>query len=184
MKVNKLTATIIIFIIILMVVFLFFIPTYKKMNNLQNNLNQKQAEYDGKFIYYTKIVDIIKNIDSRKDVLEKIKSALPSDFYFSSLVYFFQKEATNAKLSTTSITLVQISPPNKKTKIRDIIFNLHVTGTYESFKIFLSTLDTSARLFEVNSVSFSTPATFQNARSSNTKLQTYDFNIEIQTHVY
>jgi len=184
MKINKPISSIIIFIIILMLVFLFLIPTYKKMNDFQNTLIQKQVEYDGKFIYYTKIAEIIKNIDDRKDALEKIESALPSDSYFSSLIYFFQKEATVAGLQITSATLSQISPPDKKTNIRDIVFNLNISGTYGNFKNFLATLDQSARLFEVNSVSFNTPAILQTGRQVNPQSKTYNFDIEIQTHAY
>lgn len=184
MKINKPIGSVIMVVVALILIFLFLIPAYQKMNALQNELTRKQVEYDGKLAYYTKIDDLIKGIEDRKEALEKIDSALPSDFYFSSLVYFFQKESALAGLGVTSTTLSQISPPNKKTKIRDIIFNLNVSGTYDDFKNFLSVLDQSARLFEVNSVSFSTPAALQNTRSVNAASRTYNFDIEIQTHAY
>lgn len=183
MKINKPISSIITFVIILMMVFLFLIPTYQKMNDLQNSLVQKQAEYDGKFVYYTKIASILKEIDSRKDAMEKIDSALPSDSYFSPLVYFFHKEAVLTGLTATSVRLSQITPPNKKTKIRNIVFNLQLSGTYENFKKFLASLDTSARLFEVNSVSFSTPTTPLQGRLPQAS-RTYNFDVEIQTHAY
>lgn len=178
MKINKPISTIIIFVIILLIIFLFVLPKYRQVDALQNDLAKKQAEYDNKSAYYAKIRDIIKNIENKKEALSKINSALPTDSYLSSLVYFFQRKGAEAGLAITSMALSQVSKPDLKKDIKDITFNLRLSGTYESFKNFLSSLDKSARLFEVNSISFSG---LQVRRAGP---QIYEFNMEVKTHAY
>lgn len=176
MKINKPISAIIILLVILILYFLFIMPEYRKISDLQNNLAQKQIEYDGKSVYYSKIAELIKNIESKPDSLEKINSALSSDYYLSSLVYFFQKKGAENGLKVNSIALSQISAPATDNNIKDITFSIRLSGTYESLKKFLSSLDKSARLFEVNSISFS--------GTGNSPQQIYDFNMEVQTHAY
>ena len=179
MKLNKPILIIIIFIITLLVIFLFVVPKYKEVAGLQNSLAEKQAEYDSKSAYYAKIQEIIENIKSKKEGLSKIDSALPSDSYLSSLVYFFQKKGTEAGLTISTMVLSQASASVQNKNIKDIAFNIRASGTYAGFKDFLSSLDKSARLFEVSSVSFSG---FGAAKPE--IQQTYEFNMEVHTHAY
>lgn len=164
----------------MMLAFLFVLPAYGKLRSLQYVSLQKQSEYDSKSAYYEKISLILKEIESKKDALEKMNSALPTNSYLSSLVYFFQKEGGQSGLTIKSLVLSKISTPAKKNDVRDVTFTMHVLGNYESFKSFLSSLDTSARIFEVNSISFTSPGSLQ----SRNKNQIYDITIEVVTHTY
>ncbi len=187
MKINKLVLAIIIFIIILILVFLFVMPKYKKLSELQDTLAKKQLEYDNKSIYYAKIAEIIKSIETKKDALGKIDSALPSDFYLSSLIYFFQRKGAESGLAIKSVTLSKVSAPvaaaAADTDIQDITFNIRLSGTYEGFKNFIAALDKSARLFEVNSITFSNSGAGKDPKLSALG-QTYEFNMEVLTHIY
>lgn len=160
------------------------LPKYQKSNDLQNNLAQKQAEYNGKSIYYAKIAEIIEIIEGKKDTLEKINSALPSNFSIASLVYFFQKKGSEVGLVVKSITLSQISIPTSEERFKNIIFKVNLSGNYQGLKNFLSSLDKSARLFEVNYISFISSEISQSLKQSKNQQQTYDFQLEVQTHAY
>ncbi len=184
MEINKPVSTIIIFITTLILFFLFVAPEYQKSSDLQNNLAQKQEEYDVKSVYYAKISETIKSIDSRKDVLKKINSALPSDFFLAPLVYFFQKKGAEAGLIVKSITLSQISPATLKKEVRNITFKINLSGNYQNLKNFLSSLDESERLFEVNSISFKSPVISQDLKQPKNQQQTYNFELEVKTHTY
>lgn len=167
----------------MILVFLFVVPKYKKSNELQNTLAKKQAEYDGKSVYYAKISELIKNIESKNDALEKINSALPSNFSLSSLVYFLQKKAAEAGLVTKLIVFSKIPAKASDKKIGTINFTVNLFGNYQNLKDFIGALDKSSRLFNVNSINF-TSANAQNLNQPTNKLQTYNFNLEIETYNY
>src|SRR5437660_174941 len=128
MEINRPITTILILVISLILIFLFATPKYQKSSSLQDMLAQKEAEYNANTAYYAKISELIKSIESRKDTLEKINSALPSDVSLAPLVYFFQKKATEAGLTTKSVMFSQISAATAKEDIRDITFTVTVSG--------------------------------------------------------
>ena len=161
MEVNKLVSAIVIFVIALVVVFLFVMPKYQKFNDLQIILAQKQAEYNGESAYYAKLSELIKNIDERKDISEKIDSALPSHFSMAPLIYFFQKKATATGLVVKSLVFSPGSGVVPGQKMRSIAFTVDMSGSYEGLRDFLAVLDKSARIFEVNSISFVSAENFQ-----------------------
>jgi|SRR3989344_305104 len=181
MEINKLISTIIVAIVMGIVVFLFVMPKYRELSLLQSVLAQRQAEYDSESAYNEKIAEMIRGMDSKKDAVDKINSALPADVNFSPLVYFFQKETAEAGLNLKSITFTKVSSPAVGQSVKNISFNLLLSGGYQSLKDLLLTLDLSARLFEVNSISFRS-APKPAAATSETPI--YDFQLEVVTHTY
>ncbi len=187
MEINKPISTIIILIIALILFFFFVAPEYGKSENLQNNLGQKQAEYDGKSVYYAKVSELIASIESRTDALEKINSALSSDFSFAPIASFLQQKGVENGLTIQSIMFSQISPTTTNQKVKDVTFTVNVSGNYQGLKNFVSSLDTSARLFEVNSMNFSlsSPSIVSNdIKQSKNQQQTYSLKLEVVTHTY
>ena len=184
MEINKPISAIIILIIALIIFFLFALPEYQKSNDLQYSLAQKQAEYNSKSVYYSKISELIGTIEDKKDALGKINSALPPDFSFAPLVFFFQKKGVENGLTIKSIIFSQISPETAEKKIRNITFTVNILGNYQGLKNFLSSLDKSARLFEGNSISFSPSVTSSDSKQSKIQQQAYDLKLELQTHTY
>ena len=188
MEINKPVATIIIIVISLLVVLLFVFPKYQEARDLQASLLQKQAEYNGKAVYYAKISEVLLDIQSRQGILEKVTSALPSDFSLSDITYFFQKSAADNALTVKSLEFTEAAPvAYRKTavngdskELKNIVFTVNLLGGYQGFKNFLSDLDTSSRLFEVNTISFARVESVQPRNA----LPVYDFKLEIVTHAY
>jgi Tfp pilus assembly protein PilO len=110
MQFNKPVSIIIMFLVTLLVAFLFVIPTYQQSLNLRTVLGQKQAEFSGKSLYYATIADLTGKIENNSVALDKINSALPDDFYLSTLVYFLQKKADDAGLITKLIVFSKVPP--------------------------------------------------------------------------
>lgn len=191
MEINKPISTIILIAISLLLVLLFVLPKYQEANDLQVSLSQKQAEYNGKAVYYTKISELLLQLQSRKDVLQKISSSLPPDFSLGDLTYFFQKTAADNELAVKSLEFSQVTPvAYRKTlvngdakELKNIMFTINFLGSYQGFKNFLAALDTSSRLFEANTISFARIETPQ-ARGGKSMPPTYDFKLEVLTHAY
>lgn len=154
MSVNKPISSAIILIITAIVILLFAVPKYRESIVLQSYIVKKQSEYDYQLSQYLNTSKIVNAIESRLDVLEKINSALPSDYSVAPIVNFIQTQALKEKMIVQSIeflpdSAVELKFPNQ---IKEMNFNLSLSGTYQGFKNFLSTMEQSDRLFQTNSI--------------------------------
>jgi|SRR3989344_923190 len=204
MEINKPIVALISLVIALIVLFLFVAPKFRESSDLQAKLLTKQSEYSGKSMYYEKLSDIFLDIDKRKDVLQKVDDALPSNVSFSSLTYFLQKTASESGLIIKSITFLEIpasgysqsSPTSQdqslssnsiNNQVKDITFTIEISGNYQGLKNFLSSLEKSSRLFEMDTISFSTASAEQSTQGQpklENQSQTYGFNLTVKTHSY
>ncbi len=195
MEVNKPVTSIILFIIIVILVFLFVWPKYHEFGVAKMVLAKTQAEFNGGSAYYAQISEIIKEIQDRKEVLDKISSALPKEASVAPLIYFFQQKAAETGLLIRSITFSNNVPSSaasaggkvangtgKKT-VKDMAFSLDLVGNYQGLKNFLTSLEKSARLFEVDAITL-VPLQVQGASGAKNKVQTYSFKLQVKTHTY
>lgn len=194
MEINKPIATIVIFIITMISVFLFALPKYQESMSLQLTLAEKLAEYNSKSDYFKDISKTYEDINKRRVVLEKIDSALPPNIAFAPLVYFLQRKGAENGIVNKSIAFSQVSKittlasdsKEKSSKeLKIITINLDSLGTYQSLKNFLSSLEKSARLFEVESISFVSPSRLSGGASDpKNQLQSYNFRLVVKTYSY
>ncbi len=180
MKIDRpITIAIIIFIIILLMYF-FVVPKYYEFRDIQVKLATAEAEYNGKFAYYSEISKIFRELENRKEVLDKIVSAIPPKPQLADLIYFFQQKGTESGLIVKNILLTKISPVTSESNIKEIVFSLDLLGNYQSLKNFLSLIEGSSRLFEVDSIYFGS----QSQLSQPLAQESYSFRLEIKTHSY
>lgn len=184
MEINKPIVAMILFVICAVLIFLFVYPKFQESNTLKDTLAKRQLDYSGTAAYYAKVSDVIKIIDSKKDDLAKIDSALPSDFSVSELLYFLQKKEAEAGLVSKSISFNQGSSVDVSGEVRSITFTTNLSGSYEAFKKFLSSLDTSVRLFDVDSISLRAAGFSQAAGLTSAEQQLYSFDLIVETHTY
>ncbi len=191
---NKFAVAIIILVVIAFGAFFFGLPKYQEYLDGKDSLRKKQSEYEIKSAYYSKILALDKEIQSRSEVLDKVNSALPEDNSYAELMYLLQTKGSESGLTVKSITFSpagataygQTSPKNPApttTGIKKIFFTMSISGTYQDLKNFLASLDNSLRLFQVNSIAFnaSAPAV---ASKIKTKSETYSVSLEAQTYTY
>jgi Tfp pilus assembly protein PilO len=136
-------------------IFLFFFFTYPKQKSL-SSLNKKLSETKYEFETLDKYFDEInKNSKKLKDYNEeilKIDSALPDDPSFPTIFNFFQKYS-----SQTGLLLEGISSPTfvEQENLKRWTTNLKLSGSYSSLKNFISILETSSRIIEIDKISLS-----------------------------
>ncbi len=195
MQLHKPITTVILFIITAILVFLFAWPKYQEFGDAKITLAKKQAEYNGESLYYQKISEITQQIDDKKEMLDKIDSSLPQNGAIAPIIYFFQKKGAETGLIVKSITFSNAAAPTAPTTqrqslkatqkpVKNITFSLNLTGNYQGLKNFLASLESSARLFEVNIISLSPLQSLQNSSKTQIKLQTYDLKLQVTTHTY
>ncbi|OGZ71405.1 MAG: hypothetical protein A2904_01920 [Candidatus Staskawiczbacteria bacterium RIFCSPLOWO2_01_FULL_33_9] len=186
---RPITIAIIIFIIIFLTYF-FVVPKYYEFRDLQVKLGNAEAEYNGKFTYYSEISRIFRELENHKEVLDKVDNAIPQKPQLADLMYFFQQKSTESGLIMKNILLTKISPVTSESSIKEITFSLDLLGNYQSFKNFLYLMEHSSRLFEVSSILFGSQTASESPQSPTGQSQTglaqqsYSFRLEIKTHSY
>ena len=169
MEISKFSTTIFFLIVSLVLVFLFVIPKYQQTLSLQTDLDKQQAQYNNQSNYYEKLSRLLSDIESRPDALKKIENALPNNPFLAPIVSFLQKKAKENELIVESIVFSQAHQSaygqavaiKSNKEVKNITFTVLLSGTYKSLKNFLASLDKSARLFEINTISFSLPESLQ-----------------------
>lgn len=191
MKIYKPVAIVFLVIINVMMAFLFVIPEYQKSSDLQVNLVKKQLQYDGQRDYYREVLAVRKEIEQRKDILTKVDSALPPDLYLAPIMYFFQKKTLENQLTLNSVTFSKstagmLNSSKGTREIKSAVFFVTVSGSYQSLKKLLAVVDASARLFEVQTIAFSSekPLPQEGLALVIDQFKPYNFKLEIKTYFY
>lgn len=129
------------------------LPKYQGLKDIRTTITEKEAEFQYKQQYFSALADTKTELDKYEEELSKIDSALPSGSSLPSLFNFLQKTG-----SQSGIVLKGISPFvtifQEESKTRKTEFSLEVSGDYTSLKSFISTLEKSARLVEIENISF------------------------------
>ena len=153
---------------ILSIVFFLLWPKYQKFENSKIEIENKELELSQTGDYFAKLERTAKDLEEYQDQLSKIDLALPSDSSFTaiSLINFIGKASsinglTLKKLKSFSITSPQPpaqtagGPAQPPSKIKDISVDFEVSGSYLALKNFINTLENSAKIIEIENLSFS-----------------------------
>jgi len=174
-------AIIICLFLALIIGFGLLIPKYQNLNLLKLRIQLKEAELQNEEEYFSKIHIISEDLKKYEEGLAKISSAFPDDSQLPSLFNFIQKTAAQSGL-----VLKKVVPAKSKSIKEELVkegwdseiletgVNLTVAGSYASFKNFVSTLEKTARIIEIESISFTTPQ----------KEGPIDFNLRIKVYSY
>lgn len=164
------TIAICLFLTLLLGVF-FLYPKYQDLTILQKKIKGKKAELHSKEGYFLDLSDTSEKLKQYEVQFSKIDSALPLKPSLPSLFNFLQRAA-----SQNGLILQEISPtfaPNSE-GLRETRVTLIMTGSYSSFKSFLSTLEKSARIIEAESISF----------ASSEEAETFIFTLGLKVYSY
>ena len=151
--------------ITLTLIFLLISPKYQTLVSFKTKIEEKKNELDYLKAYFVELGNFYKDLKGHEPELSKIESALPSDVSPSDLLYFIQTKTSQNGLVLKSASLVTITPSLQRSDIKEYHFSIELSGFYPAFKNFLSTLEESGRLIEIERISFSStkekePASF------------------------
>jgi len=135
----------------------FLYPRYQNLNELRRSLKISEEEVQRQEDYFSNLSQIGTDLEQYKEELAKISSSLPDDPSLPSLFSFLQKASSQSGLVLRGISPFTISSSEEFPNIKAIQFSLEVVGPYSSFKNFISTLENSSRIIEVENISFSSP---------------------------
>jgi Tfp pilus assembly protein PilO len=153
-----------------------FLPKYQNFKSAQTKIKETTQEIKQYQDYFSKIEQISEELKKHSDSLSQIDSALPSEPNLINVYYFLQKNSSQSGLIFKEIGNVKTAPLEEKPAILKHTFPISFSGSYSAFKNFLSVLEKSVRLFEVESIAFSSPP--------KEKEEIFIFNLTISLHSY
>lgn len=175
MTIYRLIAIAIILFIALILGFYLTYPKYQEFKELQTKVSEKEAELRGRTAYFAGVDKTFKKLKNYEESLEKIDRAIPSNSSIAFLIYFFQKKSSENGLILQGVSFSESSPAGGRKEFKEIHFSFKLLGSYSALKNFLSFLEKSVRLIEVESISFT---------SQKETGQIYSFGLTIKVHSY
>lgn len=161
-------------------------PKYQNLNSLQLKVKEKEAVLQFEKEYFSNISEASEKLKEYEESLSKINSALAAEPRLPALFNFLQTAASQNGLVLKKIAPTLPSPLKEELveegwspEIRETGTNLVVAGSYSSFKNFLSTLEKTARMIELESISFSTPHLLEGEGAG-----PIDFNLRVKVYSY
>ncbi len=149
-------------------------PRFQDLREIQAEMGRVSGELQYQEQYFSQLADIQEQFKNYEEKLSKINSALPNDPSLASLFNFLQKASSQSGLILKGISPFTASYSEGNPSLRKTQFSLELSGSYPSFKEFLSAIEKSARLIEVENISFSTPK----------EGDTFTFNLRIKVYSY
>lgn len=177
---------IIIFLSLALSITLFLIwPQYQELRSLEAEIEGKRTEFQYLEEYFSKLEQLSQKLKEYEVQLAIIDSALPSDSSLTllSLMDFlqevssqngliFQEFGASSMISSRAAGKTVDFPQSETTSnIEEIHLGFEVSGSYSALKNFLNTLEESAKIIEVESISFEGEEPF----SFGLKIKTYSY---------
>jgi Tfp pilus assembly protein PilO len=146
-------------------------PKYQDFVVLKKQIKAKENQLESKQEYLSNLSQNSEELKKYQEKLLVIDTALPSFLSLPSLFNLLQKTASQNGLIIKHMDSSRVTNPEG---IQEVKVDLKAVGLYSGFKSFISVLEKSARIIEIESFSFSTPE----------KEEIFDFILTIKTYSY
>ncbi|MDD5144676.1 MAG: type 4a pilus biogenesis protein PilO [Candidatus Pacebacteria bacterium] len=149
------------------------IPKINELAKIQKDIKEKGSLITREKEHFTNLKEIDQKLAEKGEEMAKIGLALPDSPDIPSLFDFIQKTASYSGMVLEGLGDYTVSNSLQGEKIRETVFSIQVSGSYEDFKNFLSSLENSSRLINVDSISFNAKEEEENNFSFNLSLETF-----------
>jgi len=171
--------------IVLIVGWLFLWPQFQDLQSLRQEIKDKQAELQTTNEYFLNLAKAKQQLQKYSpEDLAKLEAALPKNpsIYLPALFNYLQTTASQTGLTFKEISSVTISQSKERPSLREVVFNVQLVGSYASLKNWLSQINKSARIIEVENISFA----FEKTSAEKTKEtpESFTFKIKLKTFSY
>ncbi|GEM_PF-5474954 len=133
--------------------FFFVLQTYDNLNQLRTAVAERRTLLESR----TKIIDDVlklkQDYDAKKAEIDKISSIIPSRKQLPELVSAFESMASTNGLALNSLNIAEnenSSEEDAGNPFKTMNIQNKLNGSYESFRNFLSSVESSRRLIDIN----------------------------------
>jgi len=170
-------------IISFLLIFFVGLPKYQALNVLKNQVSANQLELDSREKYFQELQQTSEEIKQYQENLSKIDTALPPDPDLANLFNFFQKISSQSGLTLGKIgagTTVAVEGQ----EIKETRTSINVTGSYTALKNFIQSLENSARLIEIENISFTSVKPGGQNEEKKEEKDVFSFTLAIKVYSY
>lgn len=177
--------------LILSVVLGFFVlwPQYQKFSDERWHVKEKEAERSNQEEYFSHLAELSEELKGYEKELSKIDSAFPQSPDIPDLLNFLALTSSQNGLIFKQVnsfllgSLIKPTPASENEEVpanryRDITIDFEVSGEYFALKNFISALEKSARIIEIESIKLEKKL----GESKEESLSSY--NLKIKTYYY
>ena len=126
-------------------------PSYNDYRDLTKDVGNKEIELQYYRDYSTELKEINAKLASYEEAISKVEDFLPAEF---SIPVFYANMQNMSSQSGMILTGINEGGIQEKEGVKVRFYKVSVTGSYSNFKNFLSVLEKSAKLIEVEDFSF------------------------------
>lgn len=152
----------------------FTYPKHIEYLKVSQDLANKKMFLTNQALYYQEIEENFKKMEEKREKIDKIIAMLPTKLDYASLINYLRMSAFQYGLFLETIQIEPKGSFPQAERIKQYQISLALSGSYPSFKNFLSALEKSARLFGVENISFSAPK----------EKEIYNFNLQLIVYSY
>jgi len=156
-KIKKYFFTIGNFLIGFVLLLTFALSKYQDYQIYRSELLQRQAELTSRQEYFKNLDYLQAELKKYEPELVKINSSLPADPLAPALLDFFQKTASQNGLVFKRIEFNQTFLVSERPYLLKKEIAIIVDSTYTAFRKFISDIEKSSRLIQIESLSFALP---------------------------
>lgn len=162
----------ILFFTAILIILFWVLPQYQNMVAIQKVVADFETAKKEQENYFEELRRTARELERAQEILSKIDSALPSNPSLPELFNFLHKLSTQCGLVFSQISSITTnSLPDSELKATEI--GIVLSGNYADLKKFLSGLENSSRLIEVENISF-----------SSSEKEPFQFNLKIKVYSY
>jgi len=140
------------------------LPVYSEVRERQEILNGKEAELQKLEEMTDKMNELINVYRERETEIEKVWQILPEEKDVPGLISQFEFLAVQSGLILDSVDFSEVEEiaksPEETEEVelpyKTLSVTIKVTGSYDTFKNFLFSLENNLRLIDVSSINFAT----------------------------
>lgn len=147
-------------VLILAIIFFwsrFIIPSFNKLTDKMREIKEQKILTEDDARYFANVKDLQEKLKQYPEELSKVSDALPGDNHLPSLFNFLQKTCSQTGLVFQGMSPFSVSSVKDRT-FKETKTTVYLFGPYDSLKNFLGIIENSARVIEVESISFSSAA--------------------------
>jgi len=155
------------------------LPKYKELGVVKRKIEEANTELQYRQNYFSLLGNISEQFKQYEDQLSKIDSAIPAEMSALDMFNFLDGASFQNGLILKEVGMDKVSSSKIAPRIKENYIRFVVSGSYSSFKNFLSVLEKSARIIQIESISFRSSGT-----SSQKGEMPISFNVTIKVNSY
>lgn len=128
-------------------------PDYQEISSIQSEIKEIENSIQKGEEYFTNLKSLSEKLEQYQDQLSVVDSALPKKFYLPQFYDFFPQICSRHGLLFQEVNCS--FNPSGESRVQEISITLNVSGSYSSFRSFLSYLENSVRFFSIESINLS-----------------------------